>query len=406
MGSLAQPAFIDEDDGAPLAERFFLSRGQRLASSTESPPRRAPASVRWAAGSSTRAGADARNVGFVIAHPALVLDQRTHPARGPQPAGVAERLGTASERLLDLPQLAGAQLGLRPARPACFNPARPDCASCAPSESPIADGRPSAALPHLAYALLGQPRGFHPPPFQSPKFRRTPSCIPHSSKLSYDIDIMQESIIERSPMVGGIWINLGRFRARPYAEKRPFTSPELFGGGSRLYWGEAHKVKERLLPGLLSRSRAVVRHEVDVASDYFDRNRRSTSSTQKPRWSTAFTIRLKQARCRRLARKTDKIVIAVGKTRADTGFRTSWFFATNSMCSRVAMIFLTLDELPEVVHDNRRGRVSRRLRWKQGWLAVCHAFKVGLKKPRSCFPTASRPSRRSHLSARPRKLTH
>ena len=29
MGPLAQPTFVDEDDGAPLAERFFLSRGQR-----------------------------------------------------------------------------------------------------------------------------------------------------------------------------------------------------------------------------------------------------------------------------------------------------------------------------------------------------------------------------------------
>src|ERR1700693_3313064 len=29
MGPLAQPAFIDEDDGAPLVARFFLSCGQR-----------------------------------------------------------------------------------------------------------------------------------------------------------------------------------------------------------------------------------------------------------------------------------------------------------------------------------------------------------------------------------------
>ena len=29
MGPLAQPALVDEDDGAPLAARFFLSRGQR-----------------------------------------------------------------------------------------------------------------------------------------------------------------------------------------------------------------------------------------------------------------------------------------------------------------------------------------------------------------------------------------
>ncbi len=29
MGPFAQPAFVDKDDGAPLAERFFLSCGQR-----------------------------------------------------------------------------------------------------------------------------------------------------------------------------------------------------------------------------------------------------------------------------------------------------------------------------------------------------------------------------------------
>ena len=29
MGALAQSAFVDEDDGAPRAERFFLSCGQR-----------------------------------------------------------------------------------------------------------------------------------------------------------------------------------------------------------------------------------------------------------------------------------------------------------------------------------------------------------------------------------------
>src|SRR5208282_1697768 len=28
MGPFAQPALVDEDDGAPLAERFFLIRGQ------------------------------------------------------------------------------------------------------------------------------------------------------------------------------------------------------------------------------------------------------------------------------------------------------------------------------------------------------------------------------------------
>ncbi len=42
---------------------------------------------------------------FVIAHPALVLDQLAHPARGPQPRGVSERLGSALERVFDLLEL-------------------------------------------------------------------------------------------------------------------------------------------------------------------------------------------------------------------------------------------------------------------------------------------------------------
>ena len=42
---------------------------------------------------------------FVIAHPALVLDQLAHPARGPQPRGISERLGSALERVFDLLEL-------------------------------------------------------------------------------------------------------------------------------------------------------------------------------------------------------------------------------------------------------------------------------------------------------------
>jgi hypothetical protein len=69
---------------------------------------------------------DAPDVGFVIVHPALVLDQCAHPGRGPQPAGVAERLGAALERLLNLVQLVLRSVWAyaRPGQPACFNPAR------------------------------------------------------------------------------------------------------------------------------------------------------------------------------------------------------------------------------------------------------------------------------------------
>ena len=48
---------------------------------------------------------DAPDVSLVIAHPAPVLDQLAHPARGPQPGGVSERLGSALERVFDLLEL-------------------------------------------------------------------------------------------------------------------------------------------------------------------------------------------------------------------------------------------------------------------------------------------------------------
>jgi len=88
-------------------------------------------------------------VSLVIAHPALVFDQLAHSGRGPQPAGVAERLGSALERLLDLAQLAGAQFGLTPG-PARLLQTRPPGLSQLPrpAKSPIADGRPAAVPPH------------------------------------------------------------------------------------------------------------------------------------------------------------------------------------------------------------------------------------------------------------------
>jgi len=43
-----------------------------------------------------------RQPGWMIAHPAPLLDQLAHPARGPQPGGVFERLGSALERVFDL----------------------------------------------------------------------------------------------------------------------------------------------------------------------------------------------------------------------------------------------------------------------------------------------------------------
>src|SRR5260370_6101399 len=53
---------------------------------------------------------NAPDVVLVVAHPAAVLDERAHPARGPQPAGEAERLGPALERALEVAQLGRAEL--------------------------------------------------------------------------------------------------------------------------------------------------------------------------------------------------------------------------------------------------------------------------------------------------------
>lgn len=115
MRPFAQPAFVDEDDGAPLAERFFLSCGQRyrfqyrIACSSRSNAR--PLG-RWQA--PAQLAQDAPDVGLVIAHLALVLDEFAHPTRGPQPGGIAQRLGTALESLFELVELGRAQLGLAP----------------------------------------------------------------------------------------------------------------------------------------------------------------------------------------------------------------------------------------------------------------------------------------------------
>ena len=129
---------------------------------------------------------DAPDVGLVIAHPALVLDQLAHPARSPQSAGVAERLGSASERLLDLAQLARAQFGLTPGPSSLLQP-RPPGLQKLPRPANHRLPMDAQAPRHftLAHALLEQLRGCHPPPFQSRKVPPHTRCITHSSSLSY-----------------------------------------------------------------------------------------------------------------------------------------------------------------------------------------------------------------------------
>jgi len=72
------------------------------------------------AGRSSQAAQDAPNVGLVISHSTLVLDQFAHSTRGTQAGGIAKRLGTALESLFDLVELDRAQLRPAPGAPALF----------------------------------------------------------------------------------------------------------------------------------------------------------------------------------------------------------------------------------------------------------------------------------------------
>ena len=61
-------------------------------------------------------------MGLVIAHPALLRDQRAHPVGGPESAGIAERLGSALERPFELLELGAAQSRLAPGPYCLFKP--------------------------------------------------------------------------------------------------------------------------------------------------------------------------------------------------------------------------------------------------------------------------------------------
>ena len=186
MRSFAQSAFVDEDDGAPLAERFFLICGQRTSSTAGSPPRRAPAPARWTLAAPAELAQDAPDVGLVVAHPALVLDQLAHPARGPQPAGISERLGTALERLLDLAQLARAEFGLAPGPAGLLKPRRPDWTSSRAQRITDCRWTPSRRatslwlMPCLSNSAAAIRRCSSPA-----KSRRTPAGLPMSTSLAY-----------------------------------------------------------------------------------------------------------------------------------------------------------------------------------------------------------------------------
>ena len=128
---------------------------------------------------------EAPDMGFVIAHPALLLDQPAHPAGGPQPVGIARRLGAALERSFELPELSGAELGLASGSASLLQTApagerqlpRP-----ANHRLPMHPQLPRHFA--LAYALLEQLGRLHPPLFQCGEISPHACSIAHPPELA------------------------------------------------------------------------------------------------------------------------------------------------------------------------------------------------------------------------------
>src|SRR5260370_7285561 len=83
-------------DSLPLPDRLLVAL-ERFAGGTLAAP--------------VELAQNAPDMVLVVARPGPVLDESAHPARGPQPAGEAERLGPALERALEVAQLGRAELG-------------------------------------------------------------------------------------------------------------------------------------------------------------------------------------------------------------------------------------------------------------------------------------------------------
>lgn len=128
---------------------------------------------------------EAPDVGFVIAHPALLLDQPAHPAGGPQPVGVARRCGSPLERLFELLELSVVQFGLA-SGPAGLLQAAPAGLRQLPRPAnyrlPMHSQPPRHfALPQALFEQLGR---LHPPPFQRLEVPPYACWIAHALKLA------------------------------------------------------------------------------------------------------------------------------------------------------------------------------------------------------------------------------
>src|SRR5216683_1444157 len=187
VGSLAQPALVDEDDGLARPAGFFLKLRPAVP---------LPAldgffvTLQRAAGrplaTPAQLSQQAPDVRRMVAHPAQLLDQSGDPQRRPQCGLVAECLRSAFERLLDCLPVCRTQLGLASGAPGPFQPGPARLPQLADPANPRLPMDPQAPRYFgLAHALLQQLGRRHPAPLQALKVPLHPSRITHSPKLSY-----------------------------------------------------------------------------------------------------------------------------------------------------------------------------------------------------------------------------
>src|SRR5208283_1609245 len=125
-----------------------------------------------------------------------LLDQLAHPARGPHPGGVSERLGSALERVFDLLELGTIQSGLAPSPPGLLQ-TRPTGLRKLPCPANHRLPMHPQAPRHLtlAHAPLKQFRCLHPAPLQRAEVPPHTCWITPCQQASICIYIIQDSIV-------------------------------------------------------------------------------------------------------------------------------------------------------------------------------------------------------------------
>ncbi len=109
MRLLAQSAFIEEGQDAPLPQLFFNGRPHFLLPVLDLLLVAFPGSSHGALGTPTQSDQNLPHLSFVIADAKLLLDQVRHPRAGPQRSFIAQPLGTLQQQWKGIAILCGSR---------------------------------------------------------------------------------------------------------------------------------------------------------------------------------------------------------------------------------------------------------------------------------------------------------